>query len=598
MSEVLEDVKTHLKGGEFLVKESSHQDIFIKEELDEEQGMIYDMVQDFLKAEVLPVYGRLEKQEEGLTPALLEKAGELGLLGMAIPEEYGGFGKDFNTNSVVLDAMSLGKTFSLSWGAHIGIGTMPILYFGNEEQKQKYLPKLASGELKASYCLTEPGSGSDALAAKTRADLSEDGKHYILNGQKMWITNAGFADVFIVFAKVDGDKFTGFIVEKGYEGLSLGAEEDKMGIKASSTRQVFLENVKVPVENLLGEIGKGHLIAFNILNIGRYKLGLGVIASSRLSSTNAVKYANERHQFKKPISSFGAIQYKLAEQAIRIYAGESAVYRVSDMIDKKEKELISQGKQFQEAILGAADEYAIECAILKFYCSEVLDYVVDETVQVYGGMGYSEEAPAASAYRDARINRIFEGTNEINRMLTIDMLMKRAMNGSIDIMGAGMAVQKELMGIPEFGDSDSDMFSEEIKAVKNAKKAVLVAIGGAAQKLMGKLKYEQEIMMNGADMIAEAFVMESVLLRTQKLVAVKGEEAAAVYVDMMKAYFSDAAERLYVHGKHAVQSFAEGDEARIMLMGIKRFTKYPMTNTKQLRRNVAAKLIEANEYCF
>ncbi|MCB0501167.1 MAG: acyl-CoA dehydrogenase family protein [Bacteroidetes bacterium] len=598
MSEVLEDVKTHLKGGEFLVKESSHQDIFIKEELDEEQGMIYDMVQDFLKAEVLPVYGRLEKQEEGLTPALLEKAGELGLLGMAIPEEYGGFGKDFNTNSVVLDAMSLGKTFSLSWGAHIGIGTMPILYFGNEEQKQKYLPKLASGELKASYCLTEPGSGSDALAAKTRADLSEDGKHYILNGQKMWITNAGFADVFIVFAKVDGDKFTGFIVEKGYEGLSLGAEEDKMGIKASSTRQVFLENVKVPVENLLGEIGKGHLIAFNILNIGRYKLGLGVIASSRLSSTNAVKYANERHQFKKPISSFGAIQYKLAEQAIRIYAGESAVYRVSDMIDKKEKELISKGKQFQEAILGAADEYAIECAILKFYCSEVLDYVVDETVQVYGGMGYSEEAPAASAYRDARINRIFEGTNEINRMLTIDMLMKRAMNGSIDIMGAGMAVQKELMGIPEFGDSDSDMFSEEIKAVKNAKKAVLVAIGGAAQKLMGKLKYEQEIMMNGADMIAEAFVMESVLLRTQKLVAVKGEEAAAVYVDMMKAYFSDAAERLYVHGKHAVQSFAEGDEARIMLMGIKRFTKYPMTNTKQLRRNVAAKLIEANEYCF
>ncbi|MEZ5006522.1 MAG: acyl-CoA dehydrogenase family protein [Chitinophagales bacterium] len=598
MSEVLEDVKAHLKGGEFLVKESTQQDIFIKEELDEEQGMIYEMVQDFLKAEVLPVYGKLEKQEEGLTPALLEKAGELGLLGMAIPEEYGGFGKDFNTNSVVLDAMSLGKTFSLSWGAHIGIGTMPILYFGNEEQKQKYLPKLASGELKASYCLTEPGSGSDALAAKTRADLSEDGKHYILNGQKMWITNAGFADVFIVFAKVDGEKFTGFIVEKGYEGLSLGAEEDKMGIKASSTRQVFLENVKVPVENLLGEIGKGHLIAFNILNIGRYKLGLGVIASSRHASTNAIKYANERHQFKKPIASFGAIQYKLAEQAIRIYAGESAVYRVSDMIDKKEKELISQGKAFQEAILGAADEYAIECAILKFYCSEVLDYVVDETVQVYGGMGYSEEAPAAPAYRDARINRIFEGTNEINRMLTIDMLMKRAMNGSIDIMGAGMAVQKELMGIPEFGDTNSDLFSEEIKAVKNAKKAVLVAIGGAAQKLMGKLKYEQEIMMNGADMIAEAFVMESVLLRTQKLVALKGEEGAAAYVDMMKAYFSDAAERLYVHGKHAVQSFAEGDEARIMLMGIKRFTKYPMTNTKQLRRNIAAKLIEADEYCF
>ena len=506
MSTVAEEVKKQLKGGEFLIKETPYQDVFIREDLDEEHKMIADMIKDFITAEVLSVYERIEKQEEGLVPSLLDKAGELGLLGMGIPEEYGGFGKDFNTNSVVLDSMSLGQTFSLSFGAHIGIGTMPILYFGNEEQKQKYLPKLATGELKAAYCLTEPGSGSDALAAKTRADLSEDGTHYILNGQKMWITNAGFADVFIVFAQVDGDKFTGFIVERELDGVTLGAEEDKLGIKGSSTRQVYFENVKLPVENLLGEIGKGHLIAFNILNIGRYKLGLGAVAGSRLSATHAIRYANERHQFGKPIASFGAIQHKLAEQAIRIYAGDCANYRTSDMIDKKEKELLAAGEPFQKAILGAAEEYAIECAILKFYGSEVLDYVVDETVQVYGGMGYSEEAPAARGYRDARINRIFEGTNEINRMLTIDMLMKRAMAGKIDLLAAGAEVQKELMGIPEFSNGESGLFSEEIKAVKNVKKAVLVAIGGAAQKLMGKLKYEQEIMMNGADMIAEAFV--------------------------------------------------------------------------------------------
>ena len=599
MSTAIEqDVKKQLKGGEFLVKESSYKDMFIREDLDEEQNMIYEMVQDFCKAEVIPVYDRFEKQEEGLTASLLEKAGELGLLGMAIPEEYGGFGKDFNTNSVVLEAMAIGRTFSLSWGAHIGIGTMPILYFGNDEQKAKYLPKLASGEFKACYCLTEPGSGSDALAAKTRADLSDDGTYYTLNGGKMWITNAGFSDIFIVFAQVGGDKFTGFILEKEMEGLTLGAEEDKLGIKGSSTRQVFMENVKVPVDNLLGEIGKGHLIAFNILNIGRFKLGHGAISGSKSSSTLAIQYANERHQFKKPISSFGAIQYKLAEQAIRIFAGESANYRVSDMIDKKEKELTADGVPFQKAILGAADEYAIECAILKYYGSEVLDYVVDETVQVFGGMGYSEEAPAASAYRDARINRIFEGTNEINRLLTIDMLMRRAMAGKIDLMGAGMAVQKELMGIPEFGNGEAGLFSEEIKAVKNVKKATLVAVGGAAQKLAAKLRYEQEIMMNGADMIAEAFVMESVLMRTQRLVDKLGEEGAATYVDIMKVYFSDAMERVYNHGKHAIQSFAEGDEARIMLMGVKRFTKYPLVNTKQLRRNVAAKLIEANEYCF
>ena len=598
MSEVLEDVKKQLRGGEFLLKPSSSEDVFIREDLDEEQQMIRGMVEDFCKQEVLPVYDRIEKLEEGLAPSLLEKAGELGLLGMSIPEDLGGFGKDFNTNTVVLEAFALGRTFALSWGAHVGIGTLPILYFGNDDQKQKYLPKLASGELKACYCLTEPGSGSDALAAKTRADLSEDGKHYIMNGQKMWITNSGFADVFIVFAKIDGDKFTGFIVEKDMEGVSLGAEEDKLGIKGSSTRQVFFENVKVPVENLLGDIGKGHLIAFNILNIGRYKLGAAVVAGAKLSSNVAINYANERKQFGQSIANFGAIKHKLAEQAVRIYAGESAVYRVSDLIDKKEKELHAGGMSFQEAILGAADEYAIECAILKYYGSEVLDFVVDETLQVYGGMGYSEEAPAAAAYRDARINRIFEGTNEINRLLTIDMLMKRAMKGKLDLMKAGMAVQKELMGMPSFGNGSTELFAAEHKAVENVKKAAIVVVGGAAQKLMQKLKHEQEIMMDGADMIAEAFVLESMLLRTEKLVNRLGEEACAGQIAMMKVYFSDALERVYVSGKHGIQAFAEGDEAKMMLMGVKRFTKYDMVNTKELRRQVADLLIEANEYCF
>ncbi len=596
-----EEVKISLKGGEFLIKESSPKDVYIREDINEEQEMIVQMTRDFVEQNVVPVYSRIEKQEEGLTPSLLEKAGELGLLGLSIPEEYGGMGQGVNTNSYVIEAMGLGGTFSLSWGAHTGIGTLPILYFGNEEQKNKYLPKLASGELKASYCLTEPSSGSDALSAKTRADLSEDGKYYILNGQKMWITNAGFADIYIVFAQVDGDKFTGFIVERTMEGLSLGAEEDKMGIKGSSTRQVFLENVKVPVENLLGEIGKGHKIAFNILNIGRYKLGCGVLTGAKISNNHAINYANERIQFKKPISSFGAIQHKLAEQAIRIYALDSAVYRASDLIEQKEIELKAAGKPFQEAILVAAEEYAIECAVLKFYGSEVLDYVVDETVQVFGGMGFSEEAPAARGYRDARINRIFEGTNEINRMLTIDMLMKRAMTGKLNIMAAGAAVQKELKaGVSNNGNGHSNgtLFSTELAAVENVKKAILIAVGGAAQKLMMKLKEEQEVMMNGADMIAEAFVLESMLLRTMKLVERHGEEKMAAQIAAVKVYFSDAMERVYLSAKHAIQAFAEGDELKGMLGGVRKFTQYPITNTKALRRQVANALIEANEYCL
>lgn len=596
MSATAEQIKSTLKGGEFLVKDTSFADVFIPEELNEEQQMILQATHDFLDREVMPRHEQIEHQEPGVTEELLMKIGELGLLGLAIPEEYGGLGKDFNTNSVVVESMAKARSFTLSWGAHVGIGTLPIVYFGNEEQKQKYLPKLASGELKACYCLTEPGSGSDALGAKTRADLSADGTHYVLNGQKMWITNSGFADIFIVFAQVDGDKFTGFILEKTMPGLSLGAEEKKMGIKGSSTRQVFLENVKVPTENLLGEIGKGHLIAFNILNIGRYKLAAGSLGGAKVCMDTAINYAGERQQFKVPINTFGAIQYKLAEMAVQTYALESACYRASDLIDNKEKELLAAGKSFQEAIMGAAEEYAIECAFLKVHGSEVLDYVVDEAVQVYGGMGFSEEAPVAGAYRDARINRIFEGTNEINRLLTVDMLLKRAMGGKIDMMGAAMAVQKELMGIPDFGTSEETTFSKEEKAVKNAKKAILMVAGAAVQKLMTKLKHEQEILMNVADMILEVFAMESALLRTQKLASLRGEENVSIQIDLMKVYVSDAVEKINLHGKHALQSFAEGDELRMMLMGLKRFTKYDPYNTKEARRRIAKHLIEENKY--
>ena len=599
MSETLSEVKNLLKGGEFLVKEMNYNDTFTPEDLNEEQHMIIDMVTTFIDTEILPVYDKIEKQEPGLTESLLLKAGELGLLGLAIPEEYGGSGKDFNTNSLLVENMARASSFSLSVGAHIGIGTLPIVYFGNEQQKAHYLPKLATGELKASYCLTEPGSGSDALGAKTTAILNAEGTHYVVNGQKMWITNAGFADVYIVFCQIDGDKFSALIIDRNLEGFSLGAEEAKMGIKGSSTRQVFLENVKVPKENLLGEIGKGHLIAFNILNVGRYKLAAGVLGGSKVALEQAATYALERQQFKVPIATFGAIQYKLAEMATRIYALQSACYRASDAIDNKEKELMASGMPYQEAIMKAAEEYAIECSLLKFIGSEVLDYCVDENVQVHGGMGYSEELGAARAYRDARINRIFEGTNEINRLLSVDMLLKRAMSGKIDMMTAAMAVQKELMSVPDMnGDDDSTPLATEAKAVRNAKKAILMTAGAAAQKLMAKLKHEQEILMNVADMLAAVYSMESTVLRTQKLIAIKGEAACATQIDMTKVFISDALEKLNIDGKHALQSFAEGDELRIMLMGLKRYTKYETINTKDARRRIAAKVLEAKKYSF
>ncbi len=593
------ETKTILKGGEFLIKETSFADVFIKDEISEEQQMFVQTAADFITNRVLPHTKELDKQKEGLMVELLNESAELGLLGASVPEEYGGMGVDFNTDSVINEEIGKGHSFTAGFAAHTGIGTLPILYYGTAEQKQKYLPGLANGTIKAAYCLTEPGSGSDALGAKSKAVLSEDGKYYILNGQKMWITNSGFADILTVFAKIDGEKFTGFIVDAKAEGVSMGSEEDKLGIKGSSTRQVFFNNVKVPVENLLGEIGKGHKIAFNVLNIGRYKLAVLTLGGSKKTTTTAIKYANERIQFNVPIASFGAIKHKLAEMAIRCYANDCATYRTSGLIEDMINNLAAKGTDKVMAKLIAAEEYAIECAILKVFGSEVLDFVVDEAVQVFGGTGFSEEYPVARAYRDARINRIFEGTNEINRLLATGMLVKKALKGELDLFSHAMAVQKELMSVPDFSSSDSDdFFAAEKKALNNAKKAILMTAGAAVQKFTDKFDKEQEVIMNISDMLIELFVCESVLLRTEKLMSIRGEAATSLHVDMARTYISDALERINLSGKHAIASFNDGDTLRIMLMGLKRFTKYDAYNTIAARRRVADKLIEENQYCF
>jgi len=591
-----------LKGGEFLISDTpGPESTFIPEEMNEEQLMIRDTVRDFLNTEILPHIDRIEAQEEGLAPQLLEKMAELGLLGSHMPEEYGGMQLDTNTNTMICDVFGPAAAFTVSYAAHTGIGMLPILYFGDESQKATYLPRLINGELKAAYCLTEPSSGSDALAAKTRADLSEDGNHYVINGQKMWISNAGFADIFIVFAQIDGDKFTGFIVERDSEGLTLGAEEKKLGIKGSSTRQVFFENVKVPKENVLGEIGKGHLIAFNALNIGRFKLCALCVGGAKKSAETAVQYANERIQFKQPIANFGAIKHKLGEQAIQIFAAESAMYRVSHLLQEKNKALMAEGMTFAEAKRQAAEEYAIECALLKVLGSEVLDYVVDETVQVHGGMGYSEEGTAARAYRDARINRIYEGTNEINRMLSIDMLFRRALKGNLDIVGPAWEVQKELASMPSF-DQPEGAYAAEKKAIKEFKKAVLMTAGAAAKMQMDgelNLKEEQEIIMNVSDMLLDTLTAESMLMRVEKLAGMDSkEQPQEVYDAMLKVFMTDATARIHKNGTDALVSFAEGDLLRTMLMGLKRFTKYTPTNVKKARRMIADRMIEANGYCF
>lgn len=584
-----------IQGGGFLVSESNPEGTFTPEDFREEQKMIEQTCNEFLEKEVLPHLNDIDQHKEGLMTSLLDKAGELGLLGASFPEKYNGLGENFVTATLINEALGAGHSFAVAMAAHNGIGSLPILYFGTDKQKEKYIPKLATGELKGAYALTEPNSGSDALSGKTTATLTEDGKHYLLNGQKVWITNAGFADVFTVFAKVEG-QFSAFIVERGAEGLSFGEEEHKMGIKGSSTRQVYFEDCKIPVENLLGEIGRGHIIAFNILNIGRLKLCAAALGGAKRAMNTSLKYAITREQFKTPIVQFGAIQHKLAEMAIRIFATESALYRTSKWIAEKEKELTAAGKNEDETLLGAAEEYAIECAMLKVIGSECLDYVVDEGVQIHGGNGFSDEYNISRSYRDSRINRIFEGTNEINRLLTLDMYLKRAMKGRIDLMSPAMKVQKELMGIPDFEQDDAP-YAEEKKAIENFKKAILMTAGAAVQKLMTKVEHEQELLMHIADMLNMTFMAESMLLRTMKLDSNNSDVSSLAY-DATKIFIADAADSINHSGKNAVNAFAEGDEQRMMLLGIKRFTKVQPFNTKEARRRIAKHLIDKEEYFF
>lgn len=598
---ILTDNQTSIKGGEFLIKDIDASQIFIPEEFTEEQNMIADSCRDFIRTEI---HTRLDEIDYSKGPelmsSLMDKAGQLGLLGTSVPEEYGGFGMSFNTSMRVAEITGAGFSFSVALSAHTGIGTLPIVYYGNEDQKSKYLPLLASGEWKAAYCLTEPDSGSDANSGKTKAVLSDDGKHYIINGQKMWITNGGFADLFIVFAKIEDDKnLTAFLVEKSFGGITMNEPEKKMGIKGSDTRQVFFNDCQVPVENMLSARGNGFKIAVNILNIGRIKLGIACIGGSKGSLNHAINYSNERKQFGVSIASFGAIKHKLAQMAVKIYASESACYRAGQNIDDLIEDLKSQGMADGEAKLKALEQFAIECAMMKVHGSEVLDYVVDEAVQVYGGMGFSAESPVERGYRDSRINRIFEGTNEINRLLTVDMLLKRAMKGELNMMGPAMAVSKEIMSIPDFGADEADgLFAKEKKVLKNLKKAALMVAGAGVQKLMMKLQDEQEVLMNVADMLIEIYVAESALLRTEKLIGVRGEVACALQTDAMLVYLHEAVEKVANAGKVAITSFAEGDELNVMLMGLKRFTKIEPINLKNARRRIAEAMIEENKYLF
>lgn len=593
--------KEALKGGEFLIKDSTADQIFIREEFNEEQQMIADTCRDFLKTEIWPILDEIDyAKSPDLISSLMDKAGELGLLGTAVPEEYGGFGMNFNTSMLVAEVLGAGHSFSVAQSAHTGIGTLPILYYGNEAQKQKYLPNLASGVWKAAYCLTEPDFGSDANGGKSKAELTTDGKHYKINGTKMWITNGGFADIFIVFAKIGEDKsLTAFIVEKGFGGITMNEPEKKLGIKGSDTRQVFFNDCLVPIENMLSTRENGFKIAVNILNIGRIKLGIAAVGGSKGVLNHAINYANERKQFGISIGRFGAIKHKLGQMATKIWVSESACYRAGQNIDDLIATFIDEGMNDAEAKLKALEQYAIECAILKVHGSEVLDYVTDEGLQVYGGMGYSADAPMERAYRDSRINRIFEGTNEINRMLILDMYLKRAMKGELDLLGPATAVGKEILSIPDFSSNDDDvMFAAEKKVIKNMKKAALMIAGAAVQKFMMKLSHEQEILMNVADMITEVYVAESALLRVEKLIGIKGEEAVTLQKDMALVYLQDAVLKSNQAGREAIQSFAEGDELRVMLMGLKRFTKIDPMNTRDARRRVADALLAENKYIF
>lgn len=590
-----------IQGGEFLVRETPAQDIFIPEQFNEEQKMMAQACQDFIDTEITPKIDEIDSMKNpDLVPSIFKKAGELGLLGIAVPEEYGGMGMSFNTSMLIADIIGAAGSFSTTYGAHTGIGTLPILYYGTEDQKQKYLPKLATGEWAACYCLTEPDAGSDANSGKTKATLSADGKHYMITGQKMWISNAGFADLFIVFAKIENDKnLTAFIVEKTFGGITMNEEEKKMGIKGSSTRQVFFNDCPVPVENMLSDRQNGFKIAVNILNIGRVKLGAGVLGGVRTVTTHAIKYSTERKQFGVSINTFGAVKAKLAEMALRTYVSESLCYRAGQDIEDRINTFISEGMKESEAKLKGVEAFAIECAIAKIHGSEVLDYVVDQGVQVYGGMGYSAEAPMERAYRDARIARIYEGTNEINRMLMVGMLLKRAMKGEVNIFDPAMAVSKELTSVPSFETIDtSELFAAEKEVLKKLKKVFLMVGGKAAMALQDKIEDEQEVMMNLADVMIEIYASESAILRTEKLVSLRGEAACANQIAMAQVYLSEAVDKINAAAKEAIASFTSGDEQKVMLMGLKRFTKADLVNTKELRRGIADYMIAQGKYPF
>ena len=580
-------------GGVFVIRETPFSSVFIPEDFTEEQKLVAQTCRDFLDKEIFPILNEIDShQNPQLMPELLDKAGELGLLGTSVPAEYGGFGMDFNTSMLVAEEIGAGHSFAVALSAHTGIGTLPIVYYGNDEQKAKYLPRLASGEWKAAYCLTEPDSGSDANSGKTKAVLSADGKTWLLSGQKMWITNGGFADLFIVFARIENDKnLTAFIVEKSFGGISMNEEEEKMGIRGSSTRQIFFNDCPVPLENMLSSRDNGFKIAVNILNIGRIKLAAAAIGAGKRVAALSRTYASERKQFGKSISEFGAIKFKLAEQYCRLYAAESATYRAGQDIENLEKNLLASGMEAAKAKLKAVESYAIECAILKVYASEVLDYVVDEGVQIYGGMGYSAEAPMERAYRDSRINRIFEGTNEINRLLTVGTLIKKTMKGEIELIGPAKKVQQELMAIPDFGAGLPQGFLEEEKEkLSRLKKAFLLTAGAAVQKLMLQLEEEQEIMLWLADMLIEIYAAESALLRCLKLKEMKGEAAIRREEICTRLILHQANEKIGLAGRQALESFASGDELKMMQMGLKRFTKQEALNTTALRRELVSLL--------
>ena len=582
-------------GGAFVVSQTLPDQVFIPEDFSEEQKMIGNTCEEFLEKEIFPKLDAIDSQADPqLMPSLMDKAGELGLLGTSVPAEYDGFGMDFNTSMLVAEVIGAGHSFAVALSAHTGIGTLPIAYYGNAEQKSKYLPKLASGEWKASYCLTEPDSGSDANSGKTKAVLSADGKQYLVTGQKMWITNGGFADIFIVFAKIEQDKnLTAFIIEKSFGGITMNEEEHKMGIKGSSTRQIFFNDCPVPAENMLSARENGFKIAVNILNIGRIKLAAAAIGASKRVAKMSRQYAGERKQFGVAIGTFGAIQFKLAEQFIRIFASESATYRAGQDIEDKQNELLSAGMDENQSKLKGVEQYAIECAILKVHASETLDYVTDEGVQIYGGMGYSADAPMERAYRDSRINRIFEGTNEINRLLAVGTLLKRAMKGEIDLIGPAMKVQQEIMSIPDFGSSSEEGFLvAETKKLGGLKKAFLMVSGAAVQKLMTRIEEEQEIMMFLSDILIEIYVSESMLLRTQKLATLRGEEAVKLETNATVLYLHLATEKIAFSARQALQSFATGDELKMMLMGLKRFTKQDPLNVTQIRREIVKGLAD------